>query len=182
MGKLRMRSWRQSITRPENLEASKLVPLLLQCLHPCSIVCLGSLFSFPPRPPISSSYSSPHQSSQGDVCKTEARAYHSAAQNSSPSLLSNLLPCLLTTARLSPPTCPPSPGANNPYSLCSTYATALQSLQLTELISASGPLHLQCLLSEVLFPSLHSLFFSSQLKRYISKELFPGYSECKGPP
>ena len=118
----------------------------------------------------------PHPTRAAKATSVKLKPGHITAQNSSPSLLSNLLPCLLTPAQMSPPSCPHLPGANNPYSLCSTYATALQSLQLTELISASGPLHLQCLLSEVLFPSLHSLFFSSRFNRYISKELVPGYS------
>ena len=65
--------------------------------------------------------------------------------------------CLLTQQDCPPLTCPPSPGADNPYSLCSTHTTTFQPLEPTKVISAPGPLHLQSLLSEVLFPSLHSL-------------------------
>lgn len=118
----------------------------------------------------------PYQSSQGDVRKIGLRSYHFPVQNSSASRLPNLLPCLLTQHDCPPLTCPPSLGVDNPYSLCSTHTTTFQPLEPTKVISAPGPLHLQFLLPEVFFPSLHSLSLNSQLKPHLSKELFPGYS------
>ena len=95
MGKLRMRSWHQSITRPEVKPGSfqtgrfaSPVPLSLFNSLPWQAPLISSTSS------LLSSYPSPHQSSQGDACKTETRAYHSSAQNSSPSLLPNLLPAV----------------------------------------------------------------------------------------
>lgn len=137
MGKLRMRSWHQSITRPEVKPGSfqtgrfaSPVPSSLFNSLPWQAPLISSTSS------LLSSYPSPHQSSQGDACKTETRAYHSAAQNSSPSLLPNLLPAVsahmptlarcqvpITPTHSAPPTLlPPSPSSSQssflPQDLC----------------------------------------------------------------